>query len=77
MERGGPKENGNAHASGVIVRHGRRLPLGALLLALVLAAVAASSPAADAAQAAPQALEFDIAHEGDIVGHHRQFPSGR
>jgi hypothetical protein len=71
MERGGPKENGNAHASGVIVRHGRRLPLGALLLALVLAAVAASSPAADAAQAAPQALEFDIAHEGDIVGHHR------
>jgi hypothetical protein len=71
MERGGPKENGNAHASGVIVRHGRRFSLGALLLALVLAAAAASSPAADAAQAAPQALEFDIAHEGDVVGHHR------
>jgi hypothetical protein len=30
-----------------------------------------SVPVADAAQTAPQALEFDIAHEGDIVGHHR------
>jgi hypothetical protein len=71
MERGKLNDSRRARVAGAIVRHGRRVSLGALLLALVLAAAAASGRAADAAQAAPQALEFDIAHEGHVVGHHR------
>jgi len=38
---------------------------------LFLLSLALAAPGADAAQAAPQTLEFDIAHEGGIVGHHR------
>jgi hypothetical protein len=62
MERGKPSDDAMA-------RHGRRFRRG-VLLALALAATVLCIPAADAAQAAPQSLEFDIAREGAVVGHH-------
>ena len=58
----------------------RRKAIPAAILWLVVAAIAAlllllglamAAPAADAAPVVPQTLEFDIAHEGHIVGHHR------
>jgi Family of unknown function (DUF6134) len=58
-------------ARDTIVRNGRRIDLGAMLLVGFLVAVAMSCPKADAAQAVPQTLDFDIAHAGDVVGHHR------
>ena len=48
--------------------------LWAVFAASCLLGIAMSVPASDAAQAVaqtPQTLEFDIAHEGNVVGHHR------
>jgi len=58
-------------APGVIARHERHIYSGAMLFVVFLVAVALSAPASDAAQAVPQALDFEIAREGDLVGHHR------
>jgi hypothetical protein len=58
-------------APGVMARRGRRVYWGAMLLALFLAATAIPARSSAAAQAVPQTLDFDIAHEGDVVGHHR------
>jgi len=52
-------------------RHGGRVHLGAMLLWAFLAAIATAGPASAGTQAAPQTLEFEIAHDGDVVGHHR------
>jgi hypothetical protein len=52
-------------------RHSGRVHLGAMLLWAFLAAIATAGPASAGTQAAPQTLEFEIAHDGDVVGHHR------
>jgi hypothetical protein len=52
-------------------RHSGRVHLGAMLLWAFLAAMATAGPASAGTQAAPQTLEFEIAHKGDVVGHHR------
>ena len=59
------------NAPGAIARRGRHIHLGAMLLAVFLVAVAMPARSSDAAQVVPQPLEFDIAREGDVVGHHR------
>jgi hypothetical protein len=58
-------------APGAIARQGCRIHWGAMLLAAFLAAAAMPARPSVAAQAVPQTLDFDIAHEGDVVGHHR------
>ena len=58
-------------APGAIARQGCRIHSAALLLALFLGPVAAAVPASATTQSVPQTLDFDIAHEGDVVGHHR------
>ena len=52
-------------------RHGGRVHLEAMLLWAFLTAIATVGPASAGTQAAPQTLEFEIAHDGDVVGHHR------
>jgi hypothetical protein len=42
-----------------------------MLLWAFLTAIATAGPASAGTQAAPQTLEFEIAHDGDVVGHHR------
>lgn len=58
-------------APGAIARQGCRSHWPAMLVALVLAVVAMPARPSVAAQAVPQTLDFDIAHDGDVVGHHR------
>lgn len=56
-------------ASGAAKR--QRCPALRAVVAALLLGIAIPVPASDAAQAVPQALEFDIARAGEIVGHHR------
>ena len=58
------------NTSGVIARQSHRRYLLPMLLALVFG-VFATVPASAAGQSVPQTLEFNIAHEGDVVGYHR------
>jgi len=53
-----------------IARHGRHFYFATMLLAVFLAAVAMPCRSPAAAQPAPQTLDFDIAHDGVVVGHH-------
>ena len=50
-------------------RRGGRIYSAAMLLAALIGTLAIADSAG--AQAVPQTLEFEIAHEGDVVGHHR------
>jgi hypothetical protein len=64
-------DNSIERAPGAIAGRGRRIHLGAMLLAVFLLAAAMPAHSPGAVQVVPQALEFDIAHDGDVVGHHR------
>ena len=44
---------------------------GLVAVALLLLGLVATVPAAAGVQPVPAPLEFDIAREGDVVGHHR------
>ncbi len=68
---GKPRDKSIERAPGAMARQGCRIHSGAMLLALFLAAVAMPARPSTAAQAVPQTLDFDIAHDGDVVGHHR------
>jgi len=58
-------------ARDTVARNGRRIDLGAMLLAGSLVPLAMSSLQAGAAEAVPQTLDFDIMRAGDLIGHHR------
>ena len=65
------RTNEGSLAPGVITRHGRCFCLRPALLAALVMAAAMSVRSSALAQAAPPTLEFDIARNGDVVGHHR------
>jgi len=67
---GRPRNESIERAPGAIAQ-GRRIRWGAMLAALFLAAAALPARPSAAAPAVPQTLDFDIAHDGDVVGHHR------
>jgi len=54
-----------------LARQRHDIRLAAILLAAFLGTGATAVPASAGAPAVPQTLDFDIAHEGDVVGHHR------
>lgn len=49
----------------------RRVRSGAAISAVLLAMAVAPVSTSDAGQPVPQNLEFDIVHDGGVVGHHR------
>jgi hypothetical protein len=67
---GRPRKKSIERAPGTMAP-GRRIRWGAILAATLFFTAALPARPAAAAQAVPQTLDFDIAHDGDVVGHHR------